>query len=494
PYLKFERIIFTYLKNWPFGYFVFYKMLKIWLEQKIKIRPIIKKKLNYGGKIVFIKHHQSHASGSFFTSPFSDAAIITMDGVGEWATTTINKGSNNEIDLIKQINFPDSLGLLYSAFTYFLGFKVNDGEYKVMGLAPYGEFKYVDIIKKNLVKIFPDGSFKINQKYFEYNLGEAMIDIKKFEKLFGVKKREPSGEILKEHKDLAASIQKVLEEIIILICREAKKITGCKNLCLGGGVAMNCVANSKIIKSGIFENIFIFPGAGDEGGSVGAALFVWHGLLNNPKRNEGLSDVFWGPEYGNEEIEKFLIGANARYKKFSEKELVIKIANLIVEQKVIGWFQGRMEFGPRALGNRSILADPRNKENWQKVNLKIKFRESFRPFAPSILEEFTKEYFEFSQKSPFMLFTAKNKTVKFPATTHVDGTSRIQTVSNKENELFYKLIREFYKLTGVPVVLNTSFNASNMPIVCTPQNAYRCFLQTEIDVLVIGNFIIYKKP
>ncbi len=492
PFLKFERLIMTHLKNWPMGFGTFHEMLHAWLGQKLRIPQIIRKKLKYKGDILFTRHHQSHAAGAFFCSPFQEAAIVTVDAVGEWATTAIGIGSGNSIRMIKEIRFPDSLGLLYSAFTYFLGFEVNDGEYKVMGLAPYGEPRYASVIMKDMISVSPDGSFKLNQKYFAYEYGRTMIRAGEFERLFGMKKREAKETINQQHKDLAASIQKVLEEILVHICRYARELTKSKNLCLAGGVALNCTANSRILKSGIFDDVFVFPAAGDAGGAAGAALFAWHEILGHERKDRPLRDVFWGPEFGNKEIKDFLGRAGVGYEELPDDVLVTKTAQLIVDQKIVGWFQGRMEFGPRALGNRSILADPRNKNNWDRINLKIKQREDFRPLAPSILEDKAEDYFDTLHPSPFMLFTVNNKTDQIPAVTHVDRSSRIQTVSPQNNPLFYALISEFDKLTGVPVLINTSLNVARMPIACTPQNALQCFLEAKLDVLVMGNFIIER--
>lgn len=493
PFLKFERLIMTHLKNWPRGFLTFHEMLHAWLGQKLRIPQMIRKKLNYAGDILFIRHHQSHAASAFFCSPFQEAAIVTVDAVGEWTTTAIGIGSGNSIRLIKEIRFPDSLGLFYSAFTYFLGFEVNDGEYKVMGLAPYGEPRYASAIKKDMINVLSDGSFQVNQKYFAYEYGRTMIRVKDFERLLGMKKREANEAISQQHKDLAASIQKVLEEILIQICHYARELTGIKNLCLAGGVALNCVANSRIFRSGIFDDVFVFPAAGDAGGAIGAAFWTWHQILGHEREGRRLRDVFWGPAFSNEEIRNFLDRGGVRYEELSSDALVRKAARLVADQKIIGWFQGRMEFGPRALGNRSIVADPRNKDNWDRINSKIKQREGFRPLAPSVLEDNVEDYFDTAQPSPFMLFAVKNKTDQIPAVTHIDGSSRIQTVSKEANLLFYDLILEFYKLSGVPVLVNTSLNTAGVPIACTPQNAFQCFLEAGLDALVLGNFIIERR-
>lgn len=493
PFLKFERIIMTHLGNWPRGFLSFHEMLDSWLGQKLRIPSVIHRKLGYKGDILFVKHHESHAASAFFCSPFQEAAVVTVDAVGEWTTTAIGTGKGSSIRLIKQICFPHSLGLLYSAFTYFLGFEVNDGEYKVMGLAPYGEPRYVSAIKKDMIEIFADGSFKMNPRYFAYEYGRTMIRTHDFERLFGIKKRDAKEAISQQHKDLAASIQKILEEILILICGHASQLTGSRNLCLSGGVALNCTVNSRILKSGIFDDVFVFPAAGDAGGAVGAALFAWHEILGHERKERPLHDIFWGPEFGNKEIKDYLDRAGIGYEELPDDVLIRKAARLIADQKIVGWFQGRMEFGPRALGNRSILADPRDKSNWGRINSRIKRREDFRPLAPAILEERMADFFDIPKSSPFMLFVCDNKTGQIPAVTHIDNTSRIQTVSKEVNPLFYALISEFDKLAGVPVLINTSLNVAGMPIACTPQNAFQCFLEAKLDVLVMGNFMVHKK-
>lgn len=494
PILKFERILFSYLKKWPRGYLGFCKALPLWLGKKIHVKKVIQKELRFQGKILFVKHHNAHAAGAFYCSPFTRAAIVTMDGVGEWATTVISKGIDSHITPMQEMHFPDSLGLFYSAFAYFLGFTINDGESKVMGLAPYGEPKYVSLIKEKMIAVFADGSFRLNHSFFMFEAGSEMINVKLFEKTLGMKKRNPTEDMLQEYKDCAASIQKIAEDIIIAISREAQRVTGEEKICLAGGVALNCVANSKIAETGLFDDIFIFPAAGDSGGAVGAALFVWHAVLGNKKNGEGIKDVYWGPDFFREYIEAYLERIHVKYEKMSDNELVRKVAEYLRDQKIIGWFQGKMEFGPRALGNRSILADPRNQENWTKINRVVKFREDFRPFAPAVLKERKQDFFDFPYlESPFMTFVAQSKTEKLPAVTHVDGSARIQTVSSEENELFHGLISEFSFLTGIPVLINTSFNLSGEPIVCTPQDAFRVFMLSGIDVLVIENFLILKK-
>lgn len=494
PFLKFERILFSHFKSWPKGYLAFYRMLNLWLTKKLRIKKTIKKELDYKGKIFFVKHHESHAASSFFCSGFKEAAVVTVDGVGEWATTTISEGIENNISPREEVHFPHSLGLLYSAFTQFLGFEVNDGEYKVMGLAPYGRPVYEDLIKKDIVTVFPDGGFTLNMRYFQFEYGDEMIHVSRFEKLFGFKKRNPGEGMDQKHKDIAASIQNVCEDILLGLCKEAKRITGQDNLCLAGGVALNCVADAKIFKSGLFKDVFVFPAAGDSGGAVGAALFVWHQVLGNNIRRERIKDVYWGPSFSNEYIEDYLKSIQVPYEKLSKEDLAKRAAELLNEQKIIGWFQGRMEFGPRALGNRSILGDPTNREHWAKINKMIKFREDFRPFAPAVLKEKFNDFFEFPVKeSPFMSFVADNKTKSIPAVTHLDGTSRVQTVSWEDNPLFHAVIEEFYRLTGTPAVINTSFNFSGSPIVCTPQNAYQCFLATGLDAVFMGCCLVRRE-
>jgi len=497
PILKFDRLINTYIKNWPRGLRFFLRSMPIWLNKKIWISSIIKKELqklsstsaNHETKILFVPHHISHAASSYFLSDFKEATVVTIDGVGEKSTTSIGIGKENNLELKKEIHFPHSLGLFYSAFTYFLGFKVNSAEYKVMGLAPYGKAKYKDKIRK-LIKIYQDGSFKLDMKYFSYEYDLKMTG-KKFEKHFAKKRRKEDEKLEQFHKDIAASLQEVLEEIVLKILDFAHKKYPSENLCLSGGVALNCVANGKIIKKSKFKNLFIFPAAGDAGGSVGAALFAHHCIFKNQKRSP-LKDVFLGPKFKNQEIKEFLDKYSIRYEEKDREVLHKKIAKKINENKVIGLFQGRMEFGPRALGHRSIIADPRQKENWQRVNLKIKFRESFRPFAPAVLEEKITDTFDLDRNSPYMLLVAPVKSKEIPATTHVDNSARIQSVSKEQNPFFYQVIKEFFNLTNCPVVINTSFNIRGEPIVCDYQDAFKCFLRTDMDTLVLENFLIDK--
>jgi carbamoyltransferase len=493
PFLKFERILSTYLSVFPRGLFSFYSAIPMWLKKKLWIPYIIKKELNYKGKIIFIEHHMSHAASSFFVSPFEKAAILTLDGVGEWETGTKGIGEGNKITLTHYINFPHSLGLLYSAFTYYLGFRVNSAEYKVMGLASYGKPTYYDLIKKEMVDIKEDGSFKLNMKYFAYHYGLVMTN-KRFNKLFGGSPRKPESEATERQQNIAASIQKITEEIVLKMVNSLYKETGINNLCLAGGVALNCVVNNKIWQETPFKNIFIQPAAGDAGGAVGVAFYIWNSILRNP-RKFFWQDNYLGPQFSEDEIKNFLDERKIPYTELEEKELTKKVAKLIADGAIIGWYQGRMEWGPRALGNRSVLADPRRTDMKELVNKMIKFREEFRPFAPSMLEEYAGDYLDMNIPSPYMLFTAHVKEEKkkvIPAVTHVDGTSRHQTVNKEQNPLYYGLINEFYKLTGVSVVLNTSFNLRSEPIVLSPADAYLCFMRSGLDYLVIDKFLLDK--
>ncbi len=491
PLLKFERILLTYIATFPKSYRAFRNAVAVWLKKKLWVKEIIRKELNYQGEIYFIEHHLAHAASSFLVSPFAEAAILTIDGVGEWATTTCGEGKDNKINLRQEIKFPHSLGLLYSAFTAYLGFKVNDGEYKVMGLAPYGQPIYYQQIVDNLITIKDDGSFKLNLEYFSYHYSFKTTN-KKFDDLFGGPPRQPEGELTQAHKDIAASIQKVTEEIILKIVYHLYQKTRLPNLCLAGGVALNCVANGRILRETPFKNIFIQPAAGDSGGAVGVAAYIYYSILDH-QRDFVWPHAYWGPEFSNLEIKNYLEKNKIPFIEYPTDILIKKTAELIAEQKVIGWFQGRMEFGPRALGNRSILADARNKENWQKVNLKIKFRESFRPFAPSVLEEENSQYFDLNIPSPYMLLVAQVKSPNIPAVTHVDNSARIQTVNQRDNPLYYNLLKEFQRLTGCPVIINTSFNVRGEPIVCTPHDAFLCFMKTEMDYLILGNYFLDKK-
>ncbi len=491
PFLKFERILYTYLATFPRSFPSFIKAIPLWLKQKLWIPHLIRKHMDYEGDVLFIEHHMSHAASSFMVSPFEEAAILSVDGVGEWATATYGRGSGNEIEILKQIRFPHSLGLLYSAFTYYLGFKVNSAEYKVMGLAPYGEPRFMKEVNE-LISIAEDGSFKLDMRYFSFDYGLTMTN-GRFDKLFGSPPRKPDEKLEQRHMDLAASVQRITEEVVLRMVDHLHKETGLKNLCMAGGVALNCVANGRVIRESPFEKLFIQPAAGDAGGAVGVATFIHHSINGNP-REFVLGNTFLGPGFSSEEIKGYLDELGAPCRQLAREELLKTVARLIDEQNVIGWFQGRMEFGPRALGNRSIIADPRNPDNKDVVNLKIKFRESFRPFAPSVLDDHREDYFELDRPSPYMLLVAQvredNRTI--PSVTHVDGSARIQTVTRKENPLYYDLISEFYRQTGCPVIINTSFNVRGEPIVCTPQDAFACFMRTNMDFLVMADFLLDK--
>ena len=527
PFLKFERLLETYVAFAPKGFKSFCMSMPIWLRKKLFQKKFLFEKLkqhddNFDdiNKIYFSEHHYSHAASAFYPSPFKDAVILILDGVGEWATTTIATGNGNEIKILKEIHFPHSIGLLYSAFTYFTGFKVNSGEYKVMGLAPYGQPKYKDIIMKELVDLKEDGSFRLNMKYFNYATGLTMIN-NKFEDLFGQKARNPQKDLLTQfHMDIASSIQSVTEEIILKLTMSLSKEYKSRNLCLAGGVALNCVANGKILKNNIFENIWIQPAAGDAGGSLGAALAFWYKELGN-KRNPSSSDdemrgSYLGPSFYDNQVENTLKSLDAKYTKQNEENLISLIANELKNGKIIGWFQGRMEFGPRALGARSIIADPRSDKMQKKLNLKVKFRESFRPFAPSVLREDLNDWFELNSDSPYMLLVSnvkKNiqipmtekdqklfginklniKRSSIPAVTHVDYSARIQTVHEKTNPKYYKLIKKFKEITNCPILVNTSFNVRGEPMVCTIEDAFRCFMGTNLDILVCESFILNKE-
>jgi len=519
PFIKFERILQTYIVYAPFGVRSFIKAIPLWVKKKLWIKEIIRNELDYKGKIIFPEHHESHAASAFFPSPFSEAAFLTIDGVGEWATASFGVGKDNNIKISAEMHFPHSLGLLYSAFTYYTGFKVNSGEYKVMGLAPYGEPKYKDLILSKLMDLKEDGSFTLNMKYFNYCGGLEMTN-KKFHKLFGGPPRKPESRLEQRHIDLARSVQEVVEEVMLRMSRHVHKQTNCQNLCLAGGVALNCVGNGRILREGPFENIWIQPAAGDAGGALGAALFAWYQYMDNKRTVDGRGDLqgssLLGPEFDQNSIRDFLKEKNVAYLELPEQELIEKCADLIAQQKVIGWFQGRMEFGPRALGSRSIIGDARSAKMQEVMNLKIKFRESFRPFAPSVLEEKAAHFFEFKGRSPYMLLVApvKNEIRKeippekknlfgldklgvkrsiLPAITHVDYSARIQTVSQNDNPLYYKLLKKFDEKYGCPVIINTSFNVRGEPIVCTPLDAYTCFMRTNMDYLIMGNFLIEKK-
>lgn len=518
PFLKFERILETYLAYAPRGLKSYLMAMPLWLKKKLWIPDLIRKETHYDGRIVFTEHHESHAASAFFPSPFQRAAFLTLDGVGEWTTTSWGLGSDNTIQIFSELHFPHSLGLLYSAFTYYTGFKVNSGEYKVMGLAPYGEPKYVQTILDHLIDLKEDGSFKLNMKYFNFAAGLTMTN-RKFDDLFGGPPRKPESQLSQKEMDLARSVQQVTEEIMMRSAQHVFKKTKEKNLCLAGGVALNCVANGRLLREGPFENIWIQPAAGDAGGALGAALFAWHQIEQQPRQTDNKNDSqhasLLGPQFSNEDIEKFLDENAIPFKKYDEEELLEKTSALLANEKVVGWFQGRMEYGPRALGGRSIIADARSPKMQSRMNLKIKYRESFRPFAPSILEERVSDYFEIDRKSPYMLLVANIRKDRqrqmsadekklwglaklhlarsdIPAVTHVDYSARIQTVSEKENGRYYRLIQKFQEKTGCPVIINTSFNVRGEPIVCTPQDAYVCFMRTEMDYLILENFILDK--
>ena len=527
PFLKFERLLETYLAFAPKGFTTFLMSIPIWLREKLFQKKFIfdqlkrnDKNFNDIEKISFSEHHFSHAASAFYPSPYNEAVILTLDGVGEWATSTIATGKNNKISIIKEIHFPHSIGLLYSAFTYYTGFKVNSGEYKVMGLAPYGEPKYADMIFKELVDVKEDGSFRLNMKYFNFATGLTMTN-EKFSKLFGQKARDPNKELLTQfHMDIASSIQEVIEKIVLKLVKNIKEETKTKNLCLAGGVALNCVVNGKIVKNKIFENIWIQPASGDAGGSLGAALAFWHQELLKPrqisKSKDNMCGSYLGPQFNEKIIENSLNELRAKFTKCDRENLSDKVANELKNGKIVGWFQGRMEFGPRALGCRSIIADPRSEKMQKDLNLKIKFRESFRPFAPSILREDLSDWFDLNCDSPYMLLVAnvkENIQIKetenikklfgierlnlkrssIPAVTHVDYSARIQTVHKETNPKYYELLKSFKKITNCPILVNTSFNIRGEPIVCSVEDAFKCFMGTELDLLVCENFILQKK-
>jgi len=527
PFLKFERLLETYLAFAPKGFNSFITSLPIWIKDKLfqkqnlinALTSLLDNKINWKEKLLFSEHHLSHAASAFFPSPFKNAAILTMDGVGEWTTTSVATGINNKITIQKEIHFPHSLGLLYSAITFYTGFKVNSGEYKIMGLAAYGKPIYAKKIKDHLIDIKDDGSFLLDMSYFNYCTGLTMTS-EKFHKLFGGPPRKPESIITQREMDMAASIQFVLEEVIIKLARNIAKTTKEENLCLAGGVALNCVANGRLLKEGIFKNIWIQPASGDAGGSIGAALSVYHIMLNQKrlvKKNlDAMHGTYLGPKFNTNEIETALKKCGAKFTKYTEEKMLAYTARALSNGEAIGWMNGRMEFGPRSLGARSILADPRHPEMQKVLNLKVKFRESFRPFAPSILREDLADWFEINVNSPYMLLVAnivKNKQIKLtkkenslfgieklnimrssvPAVTHVDYSARIQTVHSESNPTYHKLIKKFKKITGCPILINTSFNVRGEPIVCSPEDAFRCFMGSELDVLVIENFMLWKK-
>lgn len=500
PLLKFDRLLETYLSFAPVGFRSFWKAMPNWVTEKLHLRREIRLGLRneFRRRIVFCHHHQSHAASAFFPSPFDDAAILTLDGVGEWATTTMGIGRGNKIELTSEIRFPHSLGLLYSAFTHYCGFRVNSGEYKLMGLAPYGQPKYADLIRQRLVTIHSDGSFRLNLDYFGYCQSLRMTT-QKFHQLFGRSPRNPDSDIQQLDRDLAASIQIVVEEIVLLAACHLHEKTGAKNLCLAGGVALNCVANGRILREGPFEKLWIQPAAGDAGGALGVAQLIWHQLLDHPRqtsKGDSQQGSLTGPEYSNETVRAELDQLDAVYELISDDaELDRRTAALLADGKVVGRFSGRAEFGPRALGNRSILGDARRADMQSTMNLKIKFRESFRPFAPAVLADHASGLFELaeSQRSPYMLLVCQTKGSTLPAVTHVDGSARIQTVDKDHNPPFEALLSEFHRQTGCPVLINTSFNIRGEPIVGSPEDAYRCFMKTNMDALVIENCLLLKE-
>jgi len=493
PFVKFERILITYLATFPRSLPSFGKSMPIWLKEKLWVPRVIHEKLGFEGEVLFAEHHQSHAASAFLASPFEEAAILTCDGVGEWATTTQGIGRGNQFELTKEIRFPHSLGLLYSAFTYYLGFKVNSAEYKVMGAAPYGDPKYVDQIFDEIIAVREDGSFKLNMKYFAYDYGLTMTN-RKFDALFGVPRRDSKSEMEQFHWDMAASIQRVVEDIMLRIVQDLHQRTGMKNLCMAGGVALNCVSNGRIIREGPFENLWVQPAAGDAGGALGAALFVENCVLDNPRKTR-MDHAYWGPSFSDEDIRSYLDARGVPYRTLPRDEMIAETARrLSDDQAVVGWFQGRLEWGPRSLGSRSIIADARNEDNWKRVNLKIKFRESFRPFAPAVLAEKASDWFDIDRESPYMLLVCQvHEGKNIPAVTHVDGSARLQTVTRESHSEFYDLLSAFDEKTNCPVLINTSFNVRGEPIVCTPEDAYLCFMRTQMDVLVLGNQVLLKE-
>ena len=524
PFLKFERLLETYVGFSPNGFKSFSMSMPLWISEKLFQKKMLFDELkeqdnNFNDikKINFSEHHLSHAASAFFSSPYDEAIILTLDGVGEWATTTVSLGKNNKIDILKEIHFPHSLGLLYSAFTYFLGFKVNSGEYKVMGLAPYGKPKFKDIILDKLIDVKEDGSFRLSMDYFNYATGLTMTN-NEFAKLFNIRRREPEDKLMQIHMDMAASIQAVTEEIVLKITRFLSKEFKLENLCMAGGVALNCVANGKILKEGLFKNIWIQPASGDAGGALGAAQVFYYQELENKRKiskTDSMNGSYLGPKFTDDQVECELKNCGAIFKKLTSDQIIKDTAKVLSEEKVIGWFQGRMEFGPRSLGNRSIIADSRSVKMQKNLNIKVKYRESFRPFAPAVLFEKVSEWFEINSESPYMLLVADVKKSKqlqmtekqknlfgidklnvkrssIPSVTHVDYSARIQTVHKETNPTFHKLIEEFERITKYPVIVNTSFNVRGEPIVCSATDAFNCFMGTDLDVLVCNNFILYK--
>ena len=519
PLLKFERILDTYLGVAPRGFLSFLKAAPVWLKEKLFMDRQLRESLGYEGELLYAEHHESHAASAFFPSPFDEAAILTMDGVGEWATASYGVGRGSDIELWNEIHWPDSLGLLYSAFTYYTGFKVNSGEYKVMGLAPYGEPKYVDAILTELVHLREDGSFTLNQSYFNYLTGLTMTN-GAFDRLFGGPPRVPESKLTQREMDLARSVQVVCEEIMLRMARTLHRETGLDNLCLAGGVALNCVGNGRLLREGPFKRLWIQPAAGDAGGALGVAQLIWHRHCKRPRQvtqgKDGMRGAYLGPAFTPDEIERFLRSQGAAYERLERPALLERVASLLADEKIVGWFDGRMEFGPRALGARSILGDPRSPRMQAQMNIKIKFREGFRPFAPSVLRERVSDYFELECDSPYMLLVAPVQRRRqiamtqaqrtlwgidqlnvvrsdIPAVTHIDYSARIQTVDRDTNPAYYDLITAFERLTGCAVLVNTSFNVRGEPIVCTPTDAYQCFMRTHIDYLVLGPFLLDKR-
>jgi carbamoyltransferase len=519
PLLKFERILETYLSVSPRGFGSFVKAGPLWMKEKLYTARELRTALgDYEGELLFAEHHESHAASAFFPSPFESAAILTMDGVGEWATASLGVGHGSDISLLKELHWPDSLGLLYSAFTYYTGFKVNSGEYKVMGLAPYGEPRYVDLIYRELMELREDGSFTLNQKYFNYLAGLTMTS-EAFNQIFGGPPRVPETKLTQKEMDLARSVQVVCEEVMLRMARTAHRETGLKDLCLAGGVALNCVGNGRLLREGPFTRLWIQPAAGDAGGALGVAQLTWHRHCGKPRSvkpgKDAMKGAYLGPSFSENDIEQFLRSAGAVYERLDRDPLLKRVAGLLGEEKIVGWFNGRMEFGPRALGARSILGDPRSPRMQAQMNIKIKFREGFRPFAPSVLRERAADYFELECESPYMLLVAPVRPERqiptspkdqglwgidqlnvvrsdIPAVTHIDYSARIQTVDREHNPDYYDLIKEFDRLTGCAVLVNTSFNVRGEPIVCTPADAFQCFMRTHIDYLVLGPFLVSK--
>ena len=519
PFLKFDRILHTYLTYAPVGLRSFLMAIPLWIRERIWMKELIRRELGCVCKVLFPEHHESHAASAFFPSPFSEAAFLTCDGVGEWTTTSYGVGRGNQIQMLAELRFPHSLGLLYSAFTYFTGFRVNSGEYKLMGLAPYGQPKYRDLILRELIDLKDDGSFRLNMKYFNYGVGLTMTNVA-FNRLFDRPPRKPESKLTQSDMDLACSVQDVTNEVILRMARHVRKETGQRNLCLAGGVALNCVASGLLLRERIFDRIWIQPAAGDAGGALGAALFAWHQILNKERKTDDVNDSqrgsYLGPKYRNNEIRAYLETQKIAFTELTDDELPGKIAELINAQKVIGWFYGRMEFGPRALGARSIIGDARSPKMQEVMNLKIKFRESFRPFAPAVLRERLSDWFELDEESPYMLLVApvsKNRrheiaadqqdlfgfqkllTIRsdIPAVTHVDFSARIQTVTDRNQPMFYRVIKNFEQRYGCPVIINTSFNVRGEPIVATPEHAFTCFMRTNMDYLLLGNFLLEKR-